>query len=74
MHESTGDVTTAAVIQAVADLAHGLQIYVVAEGVETERELHAVRNLGIDAGQGEYLAPAMTARACAAFLISQTAE
>ncbi len=41
-----------AVIASMAELAHGLGIRVVAEGIETEDELEAVRAANCDLGQG----------------------
>jgi EAL domain-containing protein (putative c-di-GMP-specific phosphodiesterase class I) len=43
-------------VGALADYAHELDAEVVAEGVETAGELHAVRELGADLAQGYYLA------------------
>jgi EAL domain-containing protein (putative c-di-GMP-specific phosphodiesterase class I) len=44
----------AKIAQSVATLAHSLGMKVTAEGVETERELAAVRELGFDYVQGHY--------------------
>jgi diguanylate cyclase (GGDEF)-like protein len=46
---------------AVVDLAHALDMTVVAEGVETLEQHHRVRALGCDASQGFYFARPMTA-------------
>jgi diguanylate cyclase (GGDEF)-like protein len=43
------------IVGAVIDLAHGLDIAVVAEGVETEEQLADVVDLGTDRAQGYYL-------------------
>jgi EAL domain-containing protein (putative c-di-GMP-specific phosphodiesterase class I) len=40
------------IIQAIADLAHGLGLTVTAEGVETVEQLRMVRELGCDVAQG----------------------
>jgi len=45
------------VIRTVVELAHRLGIAVVAEGVETEAELHEVRAIGCDEAQGYLLGP-----------------
>ncbi len=42
-------------VRSVVDLCHRFQMVVVAEGVETARELAAVRHLGCDLVQGYYL-------------------
>jgi EAL domain-containing protein (putative c-di-GMP-specific phosphodiesterase class I) len=43
---------TIPVIQAIVDMAHGMGLHVVAEGVETELQLHALRVVGCDSLQG----------------------
>lgn len=43
-------------VDAVIRVAHALDLRVVAEGVETERQLNALRELGCDAAQGYLLA------------------
>lgn len=50
---STEDTT---IVATVVDLAHKLGLAVVAEGVETEAELQAVRQMGCDQAQGFLLA------------------
>ncbi|GGI08108.1 GGDEF domain-containing protein [Egicoccus halophilus] len=49
----------ASVIASVVGLAEGLGVDVVAEGVETEAQLEAVRRLGCDLGQGFLWSPAV---------------
>jgi EAL domain-containing protein (putative c-di-GMP-specific phosphodiesterase class I) len=44
--------STIPVIQAIIDLAHGMGLKVVAEGVETEHQLQTLRGLGCDNIQG----------------------
>ncbi len=44
-------------VDAVVRVAHGLDMRVVAEGVETEVQLDVLRGLGCDAAQGYLLAP-----------------
>ena len=41
-----------AIVHAVVSLAHALSLEAVAEGVETERQLHELRRLGCDGAQG----------------------
>jgi diguanylate cyclase (GGDEF)-like protein len=53
---------------AVVQLAHALDMTVVAEGIETEQQHHAVAALGCDAAQGFYYAPPMVAASAAMFL------
>ena len=52
----------ASIVQAIVSLAHGLQLKVVAEGVETAAQLDALRALGCDEYQGFYCSPALPAR------------
>jgi EAL domain-containing protein (putative c-di-GMP-specific phosphodiesterase class I) len=44
-----------AVVSAVIDLAHAHELVVVAEGVETEEQLAALRRMGCDRVQGYLL-------------------
>jgi diguanylate cyclase (GGDEF)-like protein len=43
-------------VRMIIDLAHALELRVVAEGIESEQELKALRDLGCELGQGFYLA------------------
>jgi diguanylate cyclase (GGDEF)-like protein len=52
----------AAFARTIADLAHTLGLDVVAEGIETEGQLHAMRSLGCEMGQGYWFAPPAEAR------------
>jgi EAL domain-containing protein (putative c-di-GMP-specific phosphodiesterase class I) len=57
----------AEIARAVLALAHALGIEAVAEGVETKRELDALRSIGYALGQGYLLGrPAPPAQVCAA--------
>ena len=47
--------STVPVIQAIVQLAHGMGLHVVAEGVETEHQLHTLRVLRCDRLQGYLL-------------------
>jgi EAL domain-containing protein (putative c-di-GMP-specific phosphodiesterase class I) len=49
----------ASIVQAIVSLAHGLNLKVVAEGVETEAQVEALRVLGCDQYQGYYCSPAV---------------
>jgi EAL domain-containing protein (putative c-di-GMP-specific phosphodiesterase class I) len=48
-------------IQAIVTLAHGLGISVIADRIQTERQLSIVRRLGIDYAQGEFISPPVDA-------------
>jgi len=55
--------SNAAIVRAVVDLAHGLGLKVVAEGVETLADAEAVRALGCDLLQGYYVSHPLSAEA-----------
>lgn len=58
MDQSAGD---RAIVEAVVALGHALGLTVVAEGVESERDLDMVRQVGCDLMQGYYYSPAVDA-------------
>jgi diguanylate cyclase (GGDEF)-like protein/PAS domain S-box-containing protein len=59
----TNDRRDRAIVASVIELAHNLDLMVVAEGIETVAQLVELRQLGADRGQGYYLArPAPAAR------------
>jgi diguanylate cyclase (GGDEF)-like protein len=58
----------AAVVRAIVELSHTMQLTVVAEGVETTEQLAALRLMGCDASQGYLLARPMPADAVPAHL------
>ncbi|HQQ63617.1 MAG TPA: EAL domain-containing protein [Pseudomonadales bacterium] len=48
-------------VQSLVQIAHSCDITILAEGVEHEQEWHCLKNLGVDGGQGYFLArPAAT--------------
>jgi EAL domain-containing protein (putative c-di-GMP-specific phosphodiesterase class I) len=49
------DQTTRKIVAAIIDLAHALDLSVVAEGIETREQLAEVTRLGSDRAQGYYL-------------------
>ena len=56
VHDITGDVASAAIVESTIGLAHRLGRRVVAEGIETVDQLEMVRELGCDHLQGWLLA------------------
>jgi EAL domain-containing protein (putative c-di-GMP-specific phosphodiesterase class I) len=53
---------SAAITAGIIDLAHRLRLEVIAEGVETERQLEVLRQQGCDAIQGHLFSPAVPSR------------
>jgi diguanylate cyclase (GGDEF)-like protein/PAS domain S-box-containing protein len=51
-----GTSSTAPLVRAIADLGAALQLDVVAEGIENERQVAELRRLGVRRGQGSYFA------------------
>jgi diguanylate cyclase len=51
-----------AIVKAVINLAHSLNTTVVAEGLESVEQVHHLRGLGCNRGQGYYFAPPLNAR------------
>lgn len=65
MEQSPGD---RAIVEAVVALGHALGLTIVAEGVETERHLALVCEVGCDLAQGYYYSPAVNVLAMAAMM------
>jgi predicted signal transduction protein with EAL and GGDEF domain len=51
----TEDSSDALIVHSVVDLGHNLGLTIVAEGVETEQALAALKDYGCDIAQGYYL-------------------
>ncbi len=62
------DASTHSLAKAAVQLARGLGMQVVGEGVETEADLHALCNLACDFCQGYYFSPPLPAEAFTALL------
>jgi diguanylate cyclase (GGDEF)-like protein len=61
--------SAATIVTAVTDLAHGLGLAVIAEGVETSQERDAIRAIGCDFCQGYFYGKPMPANAIASTLL-----
>jgi EAL domain-containing protein (putative c-di-GMP-specific phosphodiesterase class I) len=55
-------------VAAIIDLAHALDLTVVAEGLETREQLRLLRGFGCDLGQGYLFARALTSSALVSYL------
>lgn len=66
----TADLKNQAILTAVIQMAHDLQLTVIAEGVETEAELALLERYRCDIGQGYYIGRPMPADKFEAFLTS----
>ncbi len=66
------DAENAVIARAIVNLAHSLQLQVVAEGIETEAQRGALRLLGCDFGQGYLVARPMAGERLADFLGAPT--
>jgi EAL domain-containing protein (putative c-di-GMP-specific phosphodiesterase class I) len=62
----------AAIVQSTIDLAHSLDLTVVAEGVETEVTWNRLRDFGCDQAQGYYLARPMPGQVLTGWLLSRS--
>lgn len=64
----------AKIVRSLIDLAHNLELSVVAEGVESEEIMAALAHLGCDQAQGYHIGAAMPATELAARLKQQAAQ
>jgi diguanylate cyclase (GGDEF)-like protein/PAS domain S-box-containing protein len=62
------DERSTAITTAIVRMAQALSVEVIAEGVENERQFHALRHLGCELAQGYYLSPPLSVSALAALL------
>ncbi|HYD97583.1 MAG TPA: GGDEF domain-containing phosphodiesterase, partial [Noviherbaspirillum sp.] len=63
-----GDTDDAAIVKAIIQLGHALQLPVIAEGVETAHQLEFLSSLGCDQAQGYLVSRPLPAAECAAFV------
>jgi diguanylate cyclase (GGDEF)-like protein len=68
VHDIGADADSAAIVRAIVALGHGLNMRIVAEGVETGSQLAMLRELGCDEYQGYLFARPVDAAAVAALL------
>ncbi len=63
-----------ALVETIVGLGHRLGLSVVAEGIETERTLHAVRTMGCDVGQGYHISRPVPAAEITKLVSAPTAQ
>lgn len=68
VHDIATDPNDAAIVRAIVQMAHTLNLRVIAEGVEDEEMLKYLRGCHCDEGQGYYYARPMPAEAFATFV------
>ena len=66
------DANDEAIIKAILAMAHSLRLLVVAEGVETEAQFRALKDLGCDEYQGFHSSPAMPPAEFAAWCVERS--
>jgi diguanylate cyclase (GGDEF)-like protein len=71
MHQSAESL---AMVKAIIAMAHSLRLEVIAEGVELQQQVDALRRLGCDQIQGFYYSQPLGAEDCAAYLRHQSAQ
>ncbi|RJE84318.1 EAL domain-containing protein [Paenibacillus sp. 1011MAR3C5] len=52
--ELTSDVSSASIVRLIIDIGHSMNLQVICEGIETGREVEALRQFGCEYGQGYY--------------------
>ena len=58
-----------AIVRSAVELARALGLQLVSEGIETEAALHALQTMGVDIGQGYFIAQPLAANAFQQFLV-----
>jgi diguanylate cyclase len=70
----TADPRSAAIVRSTIELAHALDLTVVAEGVEDQESLDAVKAFGCDFAQGYHFSRALPAEAFTAWMLAWAAK
>jgi len=74
IREMQADRSTSDVVELIITLAHKMNLKVVAEGIETARQLERLIELGCDCGQGYFFSQPMEAKAALMFMRQQIAS
>jgi len=73
IREMQSDRTAADIVELIITLAHKMQFKVIAEGIETARQLERLMELGCECGQGYYFSQPMESKAALIFMRQQIA-
>jgi diguanylate cyclase (GGDEF)-like protein/PAS domain S-box-containing protein len=73
IHEMQTDRAAADIIELIITLAHKMNLKVIAEGIESIRQLERLTELGCEYGQGYYFSQPMEARAALLYMRQQVA-
>jgi diguanylate cyclase (GGDEF)-like protein/PAS domain S-box-containing protein len=73
VREMQTDRSTCDIVDAIIMLAQKMNLKVIAEGIETARQLDRLQELGCQYGQGHYFSPALDAKSAQQFLRQQVA-
>lgn len=68
VRDITNSPDDAAIVRSIISMAHELRLHVIAEGVETEGQLHFLSKHHCDQVQGSYVSKPLPASECVAFL------
>jgi EAL domain-containing protein (putative c-di-GMP-specific phosphodiesterase class I) len=74
IREMQSDRTASDIVELIIMLAHKMNLKVIAEGIETARQLGRLVELGCEYGQGFYFSQPMEARAALLFMRQQVAS
>jgi diguanylate cyclase (GGDEF)-like protein/PAS domain S-box-containing protein len=73
VREMQTDRSASDVVELIITLAHKMNLKVIAEGIETPRQVERLRELGCELGQGYYFSQPLDAKAAQQFLRQQVA-
>jgi diguanylate cyclase (GGDEF)-like protein/PAS domain S-box-containing protein len=73
VREMQTDRATSDIVEVIISLAHKMKLKVVAEGIETSRQLERLLELGCEFGQGYYFSQPLDAKAAQQFMRQQVA-
>jgi diguanylate cyclase (GGDEF)-like protein/PAS domain S-box-containing protein len=73
-HEMQSDRTASDMVEAIIMLAHKMNLKVVAEGIESQKHLETLRQMGCEFGQGYYFSQPLESKAVLQFLRQQVAS